>query len=216
LRWRLDDGDYVPPDRFIPLAEYSGLIVALGEWVLRSACRDAVRLHQTIPSLRMAVNLSVAQLRNPLFGAMLERALADTGISPAALELEITESMAMHPEDDIAGLVARIKRLGISVAIDDFGTGFSSLAYLEELGVDRLKIDKAFVGKLNPATCQESVAATVAQLARQLRLKVIAEGVENEAQRDCLKRMQVDEAQGWLYAKGMPVEELEIWLKSRS
>jgi diguanylate cyclase (GGDEF)-like protein len=214
LRWRTDSGDYVSPDRFIPLAEHSGLIVALGEWVLRTACREAAKLASEGTPLRMAVNLSVAQLRSPLFAQVLDDALADSKIDPALLELEITESMAMQSGDDVAAQIAMIKRRGIAVAIDDFGTGFSSLAYLEDLDVDRLKIDKAFVTKLSRDNYPNSIAATVTQLAKHLKLSVIAEGVETEDQLNWLREMAVDEGQGWLFAKAMPADELRNWMKS--
>ena len=197
------------------LAEHSGLIVGIGEWVLRMACREAVRLREAGHPLRMAVNLSVAQLRSPAFFAMLDAALADSKVDPGLLELEITESMAMRPDDDIAGQIAQIKRRGIAVAIDDFGTGFSSLSYLEELDVDRLKIDKAFVGKLTTQTIDSSIAATVTQLARNMKLDVIAEGVETEAQMELLKGLGVDEGQGWLFARAMAAADLKDWLRAR-
>ena len=215
LRWRTEEGEYVSPECFIPLAEHSGLIVGIGEWVLRMACREAVRLREAGHPLRMAVNLSVAQLRSPAFFAMLDAALADSKLDPGLLELEITESMAMRPDDDIAGQIAQIKRRGIAVAIDDFGTGFSSLSYLEELDVDRLKIDKAFVGKLTTQTIDSSIAATVTQLARNMKLDVIAEGVETEAQMELLKGLGVDEGQGWLFARAMAAADLKDWLRAR-
>ena len=121
----------------------------------------------------------------------------------------------MRPDDDIAGQIAQIKRRGIAVAIDDFGTGFSSLSYLEELDVDRLKIDKAFVGKLTTQTIDSSIAATVTQLARNMKLDVIAEGVETEAQMELLKGLGVDEGQGWLFARAMAAADLKDWLRAR-
>ena len=215
LRWRTDTGEYVAPDRFIPLAEHSGLIVGLGEWVLRSACLEACRLaHEGFP-LRMAVNLSVVQFRDARFLSMLDAALADTAIDPKMLELEITESMAMKDTDFMTSQVRQLKKRGIAVAIDDFGTGFSSLAYLEQLPVDRLKIDKAFVARLTAENYPNSIAATVTQLARHLGLSVIAEGVETEAQYAWLSEMGVHEGQGWLIGKGMPAAELRAWLKTQ-
>ncbi len=215
LRWRTDTGEYVSPERFIPLAEHSGLIVGLGEWVLRTACREAVRLAEAGHRLRMAVNLSMAQMRSPKFFVMLDAALEDTGIDPKLLELEITESMAMQSSDDVVGQIAQLKRRGIAVAIDDFGTGFSSLAYLEQMAVDRLKIDKAFVAKLTAENYPNSIAATVTQLARHMQLNVIAEGVETEAQLGWLRDIGVHEGQGWLIARAMPANELKDWLGAR-
>ena len=216
LRWRGDDGLFVPPDRFIPLAENSGLIVPLGMWILRYACHEQVRLLKAgLPRLRMAVNVSVIQFRHPHFLDMLDDAIADSGISPADLELEITESVAMHDPQTMVRLLDEIHRRGIAVAIDDFGTGFSSLSYLQQLKVDRLKIDRAFVEQLlHDEQNSHSIAETVINLAKNIGLTVIAEGVEELKQVEILRKFGCDEAQGYYYGRPMDIAALRTWLQS--
>lgn len=215
LRWRREDGVFVAPDQFIPLAENSGLIVALGEWVLRTACAQQRRLAAAGHDLRMAVNVSVAQFRSPRFLAAIDAAIAESGIEPHQVELEITESVAMLDADFMLDMVARIKRRGITVAVDDFGTGFSSLSYLERLHVDRLKIDRSFVNQMSTATSSQRIVETIVQLGRNLGLVIIAEGVEREDEVEALLRMGCQEAQGFLFAKPLTPELLVNELKSR-
>ncbi|WP_339459157.1 putative bifunctional diguanylate cyclase/phosphodiesterase [Pseudomonas sp. EA_105y_Pfl2_R69] len=209
LRWRTDDGQFVAPAQFIPLAESSGLIVSLGEWVLRSACRDLQRIIQhSGRALRMAVNVSVAQFRQADFLATLERALDESGIDPGLLELEITESVAMLDASFMIDLLERIKRLGVSLAVDDFGTGFSSLSYLERLNVDRLKIDLSFVSQMEQSDGSKRIVETIIQLGRSLQLELIAEGIEQESQAVSLTQMGCHEGQGYLFAKPLELAAL--------
>ncbi|WP_188569592.1 bifunctional diguanylate cyclase/phosphodiesterase, partial [Undibacterium terreum] len=162
LRWKTDDGKFVPPDQFIPIAEYSGLIVDIGEWVLRTACYELVHLRQLgYTDFQMAINVSQAQFSHPLFMQSLHRALQDTQVPPECIELEITESMAMKDPDLLIKTLYQIKQLGISISIDDFGTGFSSLSYLQKLDVDRLKIDRAFVNEIKDSSSDASIAKMV-------------------------------------------------------
>lgn len=217
LRWRTDDGSYVPPDRFIPLAEYSGLIITLGEWVLRSSCRELVHLRMLgMTDFRMAVNVSVSQFRDPGFLNMLSRALMDTGANPVMVELEITESVAMEDADFMIRTLNEIKAMGISISVDDFGTGYSSLSHLQRLNIDRLKIDKAFVDEITESERGSRIAEMVVQLGHNLGLKVIAEGVENEEQAMVLRALGCHEAQGYLYGKPMTNDLLLEWLKSQT
>jgi len=215
LRWQTPDGKFVSPDRFIPIAEYSGLIIDLGEWVLRTACHElmAVRAaghHDFV----MSVNVSQVQFRHPLFLDMLRRALEDTGAPPQNIELEITESMAMEEPDLLIKMLDQIKQTGVSIAIDDFGTGFSSLSYLQRLQVDRLKIDRAFVTEITGSARGSSIAEMVIQLGRNLGLTVIAEGVEDERQAQILHALGCPLAQGFLFARPMKADALEVWLDS--
>ncbi|WP_394779221.1 EAL domain-containing protein, partial [Undibacterium sp.] len=169
LRWRTEDGKFVPPDQFIPIAEYSGLIVDIGEWVLRTACYELVHLRSLgYTDFQMAINVSQAQFSHPLFMQSLHRALQDTQVPPECIELEITESMAMKDPDLLIKTLYQIKQLGISISIDDFGTGFSSLSYLQKLDVDRLKIDRAFVNEIKDASSDASIAKMVIQLGQNL------------------------------------------------
>ncbi|MGB9989674.1 EAL domain-containing response regulator [Massilia sp. SM-13] len=213
LRWRTADGKFVSPDRFIPIAEYSGLIIELGEWVLRTACHELVTLRAAgHEDFTMSINVSQVQFRHPLFLQMLKQALADTGAPPEYVELEITESMAMEEPNLLIEMLAQIKQTGVSIAIDDFGTGFSSLSYLQRLQIDRLKIDRAFVTEITHSARGSSIAEMVIQLGRNLGLSVIAEGVEDERQAQILYSLGCPMAQGFLFAKPMTADVLDAWL----
>jgi diguanylate cyclase len=213
LRWRTEDGRLVPPDRFIPIAEYSGLIIEIGEWVLRQACAELMRLRAAgYLDFTMSVNVSQVQFRHPGFLDMLRTALADTGAPPDRIELEITESMAMEEPDLLIERLAAIKRTGVSIAIDDFGTGFSSLSYLQRLKVDRLKIDRAFVTEITGSARGSSIAEMVIELGRNLGLSIIAEGVEDERQAQILQALGCPLAQGFLFSRPLAPEQLLEWL----
>lgn len=213
LRWRRPDGEMVPPDRFIPLAEQAGLMMVLGSFVTHTACATLRRLHEAgHTSLTMAINVSHSQLREPDFVPLLAHTLQETGVAPGAIELEITESMAA---DDLALIQQRlqdIRALGLSVAIDDFGTGFSSLSVLRHLQAQRLKIDRSFIAEVEH---DSRIARMVVQLGQLLGMRVIAEGVETQAQCDMLQAMGCDEGQGWLFAHPMEEGALLTWLSQR-
>lgn len=216
IRWRKEDGSFVPPDRFIPLAEASGMIVAIGDWVLRMSCHELVRFQKLgLPDLRMSVNVSQIQFRHPDFLEKLHAALLDTGINPKYLELEITESVAMEDADFMLETLHKVRNLGISIAIDDFGTGYSSLSHLRQLPIDRLKIDRAFVMELNQQVTGGHIAAMVIELGRNLNLTVIAEGIEDEGQAQTLRDLGCHEGQGFLYAKPMVPSQFNAWVQSR-
>jgi diguanylate cyclase (GGDEF)-like protein len=217
LRWRDIDGEFVAPDQFIPLAETSGLIVVLGDWVLRMACHELIRIQALgFPRLRMSVNASQIQFRHPDFLSKLRAAIDDAGILPACLELEITESIAMEDADFMLEILNAIKSLGVSIAIDDFGTGYSSLNQLRQLPIDRLKIDRCFVQELSQEVQGAHIAAMVVELGRNLGMTVIAEGVEDEKQALILKQMGCHEAQGFLYARPMTILDLQVWLREHA
>ncbi|KQQ97560.1 EAL domain-containing protein [Massilia sp. Leaf139] len=213
LRWRQQDGSMIPPDRFIPIAEHSGLIVEIGAWVLRAACAELMRLRAAgHVDFTMSVNVSQAQFRHPLFVEVLRRALQDTGAPPQYVELEITESMAMEEPQQLAEMLAEVKRTGVSIAIDDFGTGFSSLSHLQRLKVDRLKIDRSFVSEITGSARGSSIAEMVIQLGRNLGLSVIAEGVEDERQAQILHALGCPLAQGYLFSRPLSPQALLEWL----
>ncbi|MDQ1816959.1 EAL domain-containing protein [Massilia sp. CCM 9210] len=217
LRWQTADGTYISPDRFIPIAEYSGLIIDIGEWVLRSACHELVRLREAgHRQFTMSINVSQVQFRHPYFLDMLRSALEETGAPPEFVELEITESMAMEEPDLLIKMLAQIKHTGVSIAIDDFGTGFSSLSYLQRLQVDRLKIDRAFVTEITNSARGSSIAEMVIQLGRNLGLSVIAEGVEDERQAEILQSLGCPLAQGFLFARPMATTALYEWLNDEA
>ncbi|MDP5239371.1 EAL domain-containing protein [Uliginosibacterium sp. 31-16] len=213
VRWRTESGEPIGPDRFIPVAEQSGLIREIGFFVLREACGVLASLHREGDArLRMAVNVSAIQFRHPAFLQELKCIIADSGIDARCLELEITESIAMEDTVYVRETLDALHAMGIQLAIDDFGTGYSSLAQLKGLAVDRLKIDKAFVRDLNEADADASIAGVVIQLGRRLGKEVIAEGVETEDQAMLLGRMGCPEAQGYLFGRPMPLDELRAWI----
>ncbi|BBB69708.1 diguanylate cyclase [Undibacterium sp. YM2] len=215
IRWRNDDGVLIPPNDFIPLAEYSGLIISLGAWVLRTACFMMVRLQKAgIAPQRMGVNVSVVQFRQDDFIAIVESALKDTGLQPENLELEITESVTMTSAILFESKLASLKKLGVKIAIDDFGTGFSSLSYLDKLPVDRLKIDRAFVNQIDTPEGPR-IAELITQLGKKLGLQVIAEGVEHEAHWKTLAAMGCHEGQGFYIGRPMLEENLISWINLR-
>lgn len=214
LRWRNDDGEFVPPSRFIPLAEHSGLMVTIGEFVLRSACHELRRLHdQGFTDLGIAVNVSQTQFGDPDFVHKVAAALADSGVNPGQVELEMTESMAAEDFEFVLHTIAQLRSTGVTLAIDDFGTGFSSLSVLRQLRVDRLKIDQSFVRELGGEGQEGNIAKVVLDLGHGLGMRVIAEGVETERQREILLRLGCEEAQGYLFARPMAVTEIEAWLR---
>lgn len=212
MRWRADDGRMVPPDQFIPVAEQSGLIVSLGDWVLQTACVTMRQLlDRGLAPRRMAVNVSVVQFQSPGFTERVHQALAASGLTGQHLELEITESVAMLGAGVVEPILKALRAAGISVAIDDFGTGYSSLSYLERLPLDRIKIDKAFVQQLSKPDGPR-IAEMITQLGRKLGLQVLAEGVENAEAWQTLCDMGCHEAQGFYVSRPMESAELVAWL----
>ncbi|WP_238345777.1 putative bifunctional diguanylate cyclase/phosphodiesterase [Luteimonas saliphila] len=200
LRWHSDEHGEIPPADFIPMAEESGLILEIGEWVLREACLTLQRWRQHgLTDLTVSVNVSVLQLLRGDFPEVVSRVLADIDLPPSALELELTESVLMANAEHTAAKLQAFRELGVSLAIDDFGTGYSSLAYLKRLPITTIKIDKAFIGDLTHDPEDAAITSTVITMAHSLGLNVVAEGVETEAQVRFLRGQQCDEVQGfWL------------------
>ena len=216
MRWRRPDGAFIRPDMFIPAAEDSGHIVPLGEWVLRQACLKQVSWRQSgLGRLRVAVNVSVRQLRERGFSRMVERTLVACNADPADIELEITESTAME-SDRILGAVRELRDIGFRIAIDDFGTGHSSLARLSQLPVAMLKIDRAFVDGIDTRSNSRAIASMIVKMGHELGFSVLAEGVETETQERILRELGCDYVQGYLYAKPLPPDELAAWLGGRT
>ena len=213
IRWRQADASLISPLEFIAVAEELGLIHSIGEWALRTACADMASWHrQGLSGLSVAVNLSAVQLSDPALPQRIAAALADSGLDPRALTLEITESAAMaDPEASIKALGA-IRALGVGLAIDDFGTGYSSLAYLKRLPLDYLKLDRAFVQDLENDSNDAAICAATIGLAHNLGLKVVAEGVETAAQQHYLAGLQCDSLQGYLFCRPLPADAACDWL----
>jgi len=208
-RWQRDGKGLLSPDHFIPAAEESGQIVALGEWILYEACRQQQAWErESGRPLAMAVNVSMRQLKDPDFVAMLRAVLKETSVDPARLELEVTESMMMEDNARLVRVLEDVRATGVRVAIDDFGTGYSSLSQLQRLPIDRLKIDRAFITGLTERREDAILVAMIINMGHLLGLRAIAEGVETEAQRDRLIELGCDDAQGFLFARPMSSEAL--------
>lgn len=213
LRWPSKDGGYISPAVFVPLAEYSGLIIEIGAWVLNESCRQVKELNeQGHSNLRVAVNISMPQFRDPEFVDSIKTAVVENGISPEFLELEITESVVMDEPQIVVDALKELKRFGVTIAIDDFGTGFSSMSYLQQLPLDRLKVDRSFVNEVMPGKTA-FIAETIVTLGNKLGLQTIAEGVEKREQASYMLKLGCDEAQGYLYAKPMPFDDLLVFLE---
>lgn len=215
IRWRDSSGRFVSPAEFIPLAEQSGLIIRMGEWILRNAIAElAILRAKGYMNASMAVNLSVAQLEHPDMLEMLHRVMGENNIDPGFIELEITESIAMGDTEANLKRLEQIREMGFKLSMDDFGTGFSSFTYLQKMPINCLKIDRSFVIKTDTKRGREIVEMIV-QLGKTLGLNVIAEGVEEEGQGALLKQMGCNEVQGFFYAKPMPRQQLHQWLAER-
>lgn len=210
LRWRHPKLGMVPPDRFIPIAEDSGLIVPLGEWVLREACRQNKAWQDAgFPPIPVAVNISTLQFRQQNFTETVTWILAETGLSPKYLELEITESLMMHDAQRVVEQLSRLKALGVQLAIDDFGAGYSSLSYLKRIPVNKVKIDMSFVREITSDPDSAAIAAVIIGIGHTLRLQVIAEGVETLEQFSVLKAQGCDHTQGYYFSRPLPPGEFQ-------
>ena len=214
IRWLKPDGSLVPPGRFIPLAEETGLIGPIGEWAMHTACHTLRRWREAgLCNLSMSVNLSARQLRNPALIDQVRRALAESGIPPGLLEFEITESVAMEDPERTVGSLRALKALGLMLSIDDFGTGYSSLAYLKLLPIDRLKLDRTFVTDIETDPNDAAICAATIGLAHTLGLTVVAEGVETQAQANYLVGLECDVMQGYYYARPLPEAEARRFIE---
>lgn len=212
LRWHNPELGAVSPLDFIPVAEETGMIIPIGEWVLRTACAQArAWQNEGLPALRMAVNLSARQCEDPQLPARVAKILSETGLSPHLLEFEITESLLMR--EGVLDILKALKRLGIQLSIDDFGTGYSNLGYLRRFPIDRLKIDKAFVQDINHREDRDAIAAAVIAMAHSLRLGVTAEGVETDTQLELLQELNCDEMQGYYFSRPYPPEQITALLR---
>ena len=215
LRWQHPQLGLVPPDKFIRIAENSGLIVQIGEWVLRTACAQARKWQdEGLPAVTVAVNVSAVQFRQEDFSELIRRVLQETGLAPEYLEL--TESLLLSSADVTFSVLQRLKRMGLKLAIDDFGTGYSSFSYLRQFQVSKLKIDRSFVRDVAVNPDDAAITAAIISMAKSLNLKVIAEGVENESQMSFLRAHQCDEIQGYYFSKPLAVEKVADRLRGDS
>jgi diguanylate cyclase (GGDEF)-like protein/PAS domain S-box-containing protein len=218
LRWDHPHRGTIPPDKFIPIAEETGLIISIGKWVLNHACQQLAAWRRAgYEDLRMAVNVSTVQFERQDWMETISNALEENGLPPAMLELELTESVVMKNCEHAAERLGKLRALGISSAIDDFGTGYSSLKYLQNLPIDTLKIDQSFVRNLAPYSNGESgngaIVRAIVTLAQQLGLRVVAEGVETAEELELLRRLGCDLVQGYLFSRPMRVEACDLFLR---
>lgn len=216
VRWRHPDLGIVSPAQFIPLAEDTGMIVAIGEWVLRTAClQNKAWQDAGLPPIAVAVNISARQFREKGLVHAVERILQESALDPRYLELEVTESVIMHDAEQVIAILKQIKSLGVKLSIDDFGTGYSSLSYLKRFPVDRLKIDQSFIREITSSPDDAAITQAVINLGHSLNLRVIAEGVETQEQLDFLSDRQCDEKQGYLISRPVPAEEFAQLLRAK-
>jgi diguanylate cyclase (GGDEF)-like protein/PAS domain S-box-containing protein len=209
LRWQHPDLGLVPPDRFIRIAENSGLIVPIGEWVLRTACSQARKWQEEgLPAVTVAVNVSAVQFRQEGFCELIRRVLHETGLAPQYLELELTESLLLANADVTLSVFRELKSMGVILAIDDFGTGYSNFTSLRRFGVNKLKIDRSFISDVATNPDDSAITAAIINMAKSLRLKVIAEGVENEAQMSFLRAHHCDEIQGYYFSRPLVFDKV--------
>jgi diguanylate cyclase (GGDEF)-like protein/PAS domain S-box-containing protein len=217
LRWRDNNGNITTPAQFIPMAEETGLIVAIGEWVLNQACSQLKTWHSAgFPHLTMSVNVASRQFKDLTFGHTVRHIIETHNIPAHTLELEITESVLMENSELIMRLLNDLKESGVNLAIDDFGTGYSSLSYLKRFPIDRVKIDQSFVRDLSIDTDDLAIVKAIIAMTKTLRLRVIAEGVETQEQLRLLRNEGCHEYQGYLYAKPMPASEIDKLLQDHS
>jgi EAL domain-containing protein (putative c-di-GMP-specific phosphodiesterase class I) len=208
VRWQHPELGLVSPSEFIPIAENSGLIMPIGEWVLRTACSQVRKWQEEgLAAVSVAVNVSAVQFRQEGFPQTIRRVLNETGLAPQYLELELTESLLLSNADVMFSVLQQLMAMGLSLAIDDFGTGYSSLSYLKRFPVSKLKIDRSFIQDVAVDVDDAAITSAIISMAKSLNLKVIAEGVENEAQMSFLRDHRCDEIQGYYFSKPLAADE---------
>jgi diguanylate cyclase len=217
VRWRHQSKGLIPPNQFITIAEETGLISQIGNWVLRTACKQIkIWGDQDFPEFPVSVNLSGVQMRSERILENIIKIVKGAAVDPRLIELEMTETVLMHDRDRAVELLRELKRHGLALSIDDFGTGYSSMAYLKQFPVDKLKIDRSFIGDLATDKGDKAIVNAIIAMARSLNLKVIAEGVETKAQAELLRSYGCHEVQGFFFGKPMPVQEFDLFLRRRS
>jgi EAL domain-containing protein (putative c-di-GMP-specific phosphodiesterase class I) len=215
LRWQHPELGLVPPDKFIRIAENSGLIVSIGEWVLRTACSQARKWQdESLLAVSVAVNVSAVQFRQEDFCGVIRKVLHETGLAPQYLDLELTESLLLGNADVTLPVLRELKAMGLTLAIDDFGTGYSSFSYLKQFRVNKLKIDRSFIQDVALNPDDAAITTAIISMAKNLHLKVIAEGVEDEAQMSFLRAHHCDEIQGYYFSKPLAVDKVADKLRS--
>ena len=213
IRWPSEDHGFIPPEKFIPIAEESGDIIQIGEWVINEACNQCRKWQKAGASpLRVSVNLSAMQFKSGNIVETVKSALRNSKLAPEFLELELTKSILIQDVDYVSGILSELKRIGVRLSIGEFGTGFTSLSTLKNFPVDILKIDKSFVRNMVNDKSDSAIILSITELAHNLNRTVIAEGVESQDQIDLLHKVGCDEVQGFFWGKPMPVSELDTYL----
>lgn len=214
VRWKHPEKGLLPPTEFIPVAEETGFIIPLGEWILQTACKHLKSWQNDgFSGLRVAVNLSPRQFHQPELSTRVAEILEKTGLEPNSLELELTESLMIEDTESAIATLTQLKKLGISISIDDFGTGYSSLSYLTQYPFDILKIDRSFIRNITDRSRNATIVKAIIEMAHSLSLEVIAEGVETELEKDFIKRYKCDYMQGYLFSRPLPETDFEQLLK---
>ena len=216
IRWQDESGQWISPAEFIPVAEQSGLIIPIGEWILESACRQAMCWYeQGFTNLVVAVNISPRQFQYPEFCEVVQSTLDETGLPAKNLELEITEGVIMYNENETLATLEKLKSLGVQLSIDDFGTGYSSLSYLKRFKIDKLKIDQAFIRQMHVDTKDQAIVKTIVQLGKNLGLTLIAEGVELEEHQTFLQEIGCDEIQGYYFSRPLFSDDFTKFINTK-
>jgi EAL domain-containing protein (putative c-di-GMP-specific phosphodiesterase class I) len=216
IRWQHPERGMLPPAEFIPLVEDAGLVIPIGEWAIRTACRQsALWIADGLESIPVAVNLASTHLRERGLPALVAAALKEHGVSAGCLEIEVTESILLADPELSVRIAQELAEMGVQISIDDFGTGYSSLAYLKKLPIAALKIDRSFVRDLGTDPDDEAIVTAIIALAHSLKLKVVAEGVETEAQLAFLQSLSCDEYQGFLTSRAVDPEEFKLLMHRR-
>jgi len=214
MRWESPDLGLVSPVTFIPILEETGMVIEVGAWAIRQACKQHLRwLEDGLPPVKIAVNLSARQMRDPSFVEIVKGALKDAGLKPSALEIEITESMLMSDVPNVVAALEELHDYGINISMDDFGTGYSSLSYLKRFPIDTIKIDRSFVNDIDTSPDDAEIIHTIINMGQTLNRKIIAEGVETEAQLDILKNYNCDEIQGYFFSKPLEPDTFTTFMK---
>jgi EAL domain-containing protein (putative c-di-GMP-specific phosphodiesterase class I) len=215
LRWTHPTRGPVSPAQFIPVAEDCGLILPIGNWVLREACKQArAWVDAGLPFATMAVNISAMEFRDENFLEGIFTILEDTGLAPGSLELELTESVLMKHAESTESILRALRARGVQLAVDDFGTGYSSLSYLRKFPIDALKIDQSFVRQITTGPIETTIVTAVISMGRSLKLRVVAEGVETQEELAFLQAHQCDEAQGYYFSRPVPSEQFAKLLET--
>ena len=210
VRWRHPQKGLIPPDQFIPVAEESNLIVSLGQWVIKDACRTMAAWHASgLPTLPVSVNVSARQLFENSFANFVEQTLIDCGLPPQQLELEVTENIFLEGSDSVETVMNHLKNIGVGLSLDDFGTGYSSLSYLKGFRIEKLKIDRSFMEQVCHNQQDATLVKTIIRMAQNLSMRVVSEGVETAEQLAFLINHRCDLAQGFLFSKPLPMAAMQ-------